>query len=178
MNIKSTIKCTSSLLVGGALAYAYKDEIKQGIKKIKALATPCPKITAYLFYNGTPSKCECICDCGCECDNEAQQNECNNSDTDVIEECECCLQSDTADYVALFSEYSDKINTKLVNISCACKKEMDKFCDYTERFELDVLPAVLIISPGDNLMAKTECPQSVCEVRELLDSVLCKRLFA
>lgn len=167
MKIKNILKCGTALIAGGTLVYVHKDKIKQCCDKLKQFSKSmscCEKAklpTIVLLCDATNNTCKCT--------NNSRQND-ENADNCNCDENNCCCNID--EYTQLFNEFSDKANSLIINTSSLSPCCSDKFDNYTQRFEIKYLPAVLIIDNDENLIAKTETPANIAEVRTFIEDNL------
>lgn len=186
--MKNILKCAATVLVTGALVCIHKDAIeecckdaKKACKKINDQAKAKPSVL--LFYDSTPCNCT---ECHCNKDNTDDNNENNACDDDVSSTLtdSCCgpseatgcgcdqgendFDSSLEEYRNLFKKYEGKAKIKYIDTSSAGCIENARFNDYTDRFGIEYLPCVLVLTPKNNLIAKLEAPGSVDEVEQML----------
>lgn len=167
MKIKNILKCGAGIVAGGTLVYVHKDKIMQCCEKLKQVSNNmcrCEKSklpTVVLLCDAKNNNCECT--------DKSRQNQENANDCNCTAG-NCCCNLD--EYTQLFNEFSDKANSIIINTSslspcCAAKSD-----SYKTRFEIKQLPTVLIMSYDENLIAKTEAPADINEVRAFIEDNL------
>lgn len=168
MKIKNVFKCVTAFSIGGVLMYIHRDKIMQCSDKIKQFSKKlccCEKSelpTIVLLCDAQNNSCKCT-----DNSQEGQKNSSNyNCDTTK----NCCCNMD--EYTELFNEFSDKANSFIINTASLSPCCAAKFDSYTARFGIENLPAVLIISNDENLIAKNETPVDINEVRTFIEDNL------
>ena len=171
--MKKIIKCGTVLLAASIFASAYKDEIKQCVSNAKqtlnkAKKTACKKPTIVLMYDSTPCTCEDVaCDGQPSHENdEAAKQAAQNKETP------CCCGCDLDVYKNLFNKFSDVAYSSFIDTRVVCPVDDAKCNSYIDRFELEYVPAVLIITPNENLIAKIEAPEKIEDVETMLNCYL------
>lgn len=163
------LKCSSLMVAAGAIVWCKRKEISCFMNKAKCMLTDeltklkssaedikqdieqciTAKPTIVLLYDTTPTQSQCV------------DEECPTPPT-----APCSIE----EYKALFESYSPKAGYKIVDIASMCPCDAQKYQSYSDRFELDYLPTVLLVTENDDLVAKIQTPQSICDVKAMLDS--------
>ena len=171
--MKKVIKCGTVLLAASVFASAYKDEIKQfcnnAKEKInKTHQTVCKKPTIVLMYDSTPCTCEDVASDG----QPSHENNEEAKQTAQNKETPCCCGCDLDVYKNLFNKFSDCANAEFLDTRTVCPVDDAKCNSYIDRFELEYVPAVLLITPNGNLIANIEAPENIEDVEIMLNCYL------
>ncbi len=171
--MKKIIKCGTVLLAASIFASAYKNEIKQFIGNAKQTITQSgkkvyKKPTIVLMYDSSPCNCE---DVACDGQpsheaDEAAKQAAENKETP------CCCGCDLDVYKNLFGKFSDVADAEYIDTCTVCPVDDAKCNSFIDRFELEYVPAVLVVTPNGNLISKIEAPESIEDVETMLNSYL------
>lgn len=75
-------------------------------------------------------------------------------------------------YKKIFEKFKSKANCKFIDTSASDSATNAKINDYIDRFGVEYLPAVLVLSPCENLIAKIEAPENTDDIEQMLDYCL------
>ena len=144
MTIKKVLCCSAAAIFGGALAWTFKDDIKNCICSVKDMMCRnsdccCLKPEVVLVHDSN------ACD---------QDNSCN-----ITNELECLL----ADLYCI-------ADINVIDVAKASPDELCELEDYKKRFGIGTLPAILILTNENALTAKPEAPESVFAASEFIES--------
>lgn len=167
------IKCSTALLAASIFASAYKDELKQLYSTAKQTINTkcqsmCKKPTILLMYDSSPCQCEDVALDGQpshENDETAKQAAQNKT-------APCCCGCDLDVYKNIFNKFSDVAKAEYIDTHTVCPEDDAKCNSFIDRFELEYVPSVLILTPNGNLIAKIEAPEKIEDVENLLNCYL------
>ena len=171
--MKKVIKCGTVLLAASIFASAYKDEIKQCICNAKQMLDKtkkavCKKPTIVLMYDSSPCNCEDVM-----CDGQpSHENDESAKQAAQTKEIPCCCGCDLDVYKNLFNKFADAANSEYIDTSVVCPVDDAKCNSYIDRFGIEYVPSVLLITPNGNLIAKIEAPEKMEDVENMLNCYL------
>lgn len=163
------MKCGSLLLTTGLLAYVHRNQLKSVYDNAmgmltKAKTSICPKPQIVLMYDSSPCTCESVA-----CDGQPSHE---NETPPANEQTPCCCGCDLDAYKNLFGKFSDKANAVYIDTKTVCPADDAKCNSYINRFELEYIPSILILTPNENLIAKIEAPEKLEDVANMLNLYL------
>lgn len=171
--MKKVIKCGTILLAASIFASSYKDEIKQLISNAKQ-AMPKSKDKVYkkptivLLYDSSPCKCENVAYDGQpshEADEAAKQ-------AAQDKQAPCCCGCELDVYKNIFGKFCDVADAEYIDTCTVCPVDDAKCNSFIDRFELEYIPTVLLLTPNGNLIAKVEAPETIEDVENMLNCYL------
>lgn len=162
MKLQHMLKCGSAFLIGGTLVYVHKDKIMQCCDKIRQLSTDtfcnnkCKLPTIVLLCDTSRNNCECT---------DKNQNQAGGQNCNCTEQNCCCSKEECC---SVFNEFCNNAQNTVIDINSASPCLQAKFKNYTERFELEYLPSILLIDDNDKLIAKLTAPSDINTVRSFI----------
>ncbi len=163
--VKRIIKFTAFAAAAGALGVYFGDTIKKCFTKLgesvsDAAKTICTKETfqpkIIFVYDSSPTEHETV---------NAENNECVCSFTEeekIRTDCICRFRS-------LLEAYRSKAEVTIIDAYSSTGEALNKYADFSDRFGISRLPAVLIVTKLGNLVAKLESADDVLDVKAFLD---------
>lgn len=172
-NTKKVIKCGTVLLAASIFTSSYKSEIKKLISDAKkSIMSTKDKVykkpTIVLLYDSSPCKCEDVA-----CDGQPS----HEADTVAKQaaqdkEAPCCCGCELDVYKNIFGKFSDAADAEYIDTSKVSPTDDAKCNSFIDRFELEYVPSVLLLTPNGNLIAKLEAPAAIADVETMLNCYL------
>ena len=171
----------------GLLAYAYKDEIKKcyktvekqiknmsgGFQKLKQIIPHKKPIIFYIYDSSVP---ECCCEEGADA-TTADSNNDKEAECQCEEDCQCessceCGCEENELLIEELEKYSDIADIITVDLANDSRSDIQLCENFIERFEVDYVPTVLLLTRSANLIAKLEAPDTIEEVESFIERCL------